>query len=113
MRIRKFTGSLPAEEIQLISQASDALAHPLRVELFRFIYTENRALRSVCNKDLVEHFGYSQSTISQHMKKLLVSGLVESRNRESYSYYYVNLGILGKYLDCVKKLNAPLQPQND
>ena len=58
MRIRKFTGSLPAEEIQLISQASDALAHPLRVELFRFIYTENRARRSVCNKDLVEHFGY-------------------------------------------------------
>ena len=83
MRIRKFTGSLPAEEIQLISQASDALAHPLRVELFRFIYTETRARRSVCNKDLVEHFGYSQSTVSQHMKKLLVSGLVESRNKES------------------------------
>ena len=60
-----------------------------------------------------QRLGYSQSTVSQHMKKLLVSGLVESRNKESYSYYYVNLGILGKYLDCVKKLNAPLQPREE
>ena len=108
MRIRKFQSSLPAEEIQLISKASDALAHPLRVELFRYIYTENLGRRPVCNKSLVEEFGYSQSTISQHMRKLLVSGLVEARRKETYAYYYVNLGVLGKYLDLVRKLNTPL-----
>ena len=108
MRIRKFTGSIPQEEIQLISKASDALAHPLRVEMFRYIYTENLARRSVCNKDLVAQFGYSQSTVSQHMRKLLVSGLVEAKNKETYAYYFVNLGVLGKYLDCVRKLNSPL-----
>ena len=109
MRIRKFPSSLPPEEIQLITKASDALAHPLRVEMFRYIYTENLARRSVCNKDLVARFGYSQSTVSQHMRKLLVSGLIEAKNRETYAYYFVNLGILGKYLDCVRKLNVPLQ----
>ena len=90
----------------LVTAASDALAHPLRVELFRYIYTENIARRQVCNKDLVSEFGYSQSTISQHMRKLLVSGLIESRKKESYSYYYVNLGMLQKYLNAVKKLNS-------
>jgi hypothetical protein len=33
---------------------------------------------------------------------------VEARNKETYSYYFVNLGVLGKYLDSVKKLNTPL-----
>ena len=108
MRIRKFPSSLPVEEIQLITKASDALAHPLRVEIFRYIFTKNRALEHVCNKDLVEEFGYSQSTISQHMRQLLVSGLVEVRNKETYAYYFVNLGVLAKYLDGVKKLSAPL-----
>ena len=105
MRIRKFTGSLPAEEIQLISQASDALAHPLRVELFRFIYTENRARRSVCNKDLCAAFDYSQATISQHVKKLVSSGLLELQKKENFSYYFVNIGMLGRYLNAVRKLN--------
>ena len=106
MRIRKNPSSLPAEEIQLITGASDALAHPLRVELFRYIYTENLARRSVCNKDLVAEFGYSQSTISQHMRKLLVSGLVTAQKKESYSYYYVSIGTLQKYLNAIRKLNS-------
>ena len=108
MRIRRENDIYDVEEIKLISAASDALAHPLRVELFRFIYTENIARRQVCNKDLVREFGYSQSTISQHMRKLLVSGLVEGRKKESYTYYYVNLGVLGRYLNSVKKLNSPV-----
>ena len=107
MRIRRDNDIYDAEEIKLISAASDALAHPLRVELFRYIYTENIARRSVCNKDLVAEFGYSQSTISQHMRKLLVSGLVEAQRKESFAYYYVNLGTLQKYLNAVKKLNTP------
>ena len=60
MRIRRDNDIYDVEEIKLISAASDALAHPLRVELFRFIYTENIARRQVCNKDLVERFGLAQ-----------------------------------------------------
>ena len=104
MRIRK--EEKISEEAQLIAQASDALAHPLRVEIFKYIYHENMERRQVCTKQLVEIFGYSQSTISQHMKKMLISGLVQSQKKDSYTYYSINIGMLGKYLNAVKKLNV-------
>ena len=103
MRIRK--PEQISEEAQLIAAASDALAHPLRVELFKYIYKENMQRKAVCTKQLVEQFGYSQSTISQHMKKILISGLVQTKRENNCTNYYVNLGILGKYLNAVKKLN--------
>ena len=90
----------------MIAKASDAFNHPFRVELFRYIYTENIKREPVCNKDLVEASGYSQATVSQHMSKLLISGLVECVKRDSHSYYYVNVGMLGRYLDAVKKLGS-------
>ncbi len=104
MRIRKETGP-DKSDVLLIARASDALAHPARVEIFRFIYGENLARRPVCNKDLVEAFGYAQATISQHMQKLVVSGLVEVQKKETYSYYFVNIGMLGRYINAVRKLN--------
>jgi len=107
MRIRKQTDILQTEEINLIASASDALAHPARIEIFRYIYNQNLKRNLVCTKDLVEAFDYSQATVSQHMKKLLISGIVEAQKKGSYNYYFVNLGILGKYLDSVKKLNTP------
>lgn len=104
MRIRK--NEPISEEAKLIATASDALAHPLRVELFKYIYKENMQRRGVCTKQLVEHFGYSQSTISQHMKKIVISDLVQTKRENNCTNYYINLGMLGKYLSAVKQLNA-------
>jgi len=104
MRIRK-EKSIFSDETNVIAKASDALAHPLRVEIFKYIYKENMERRKPCTKDLVEHFSYSQSTISQHMNSLTASGLVEVQKEKSYSYYFVNIGMLGRYLDAVKKIN--------
>ena len=106
MRIRKNTEKLHENEIRLIADASDALAHPARVEIFRYIYSQNMKRSLVCTKDLVNEFDYSQATISQHMKKFLISGLVTAEKKGTYSYYFVNLGMLAKYLDAVKKLNS-------
>lgn len=91
------------EEILLIADVSDALAHPARIELFRFIMQANRAMVLVCNRDLVENFDYAQATISQHMKKLIQSGLVETKLQGKYTYYYANLGMLSRYLNATKK----------
>ena len=104
--IKTFICVAATNEIQLIAGASDALAHPARVEIFRYIYSQNMKRTPVCTKDLVEQFDYSQATVSQHMKKLTVSGLVNAERKGTYSYYYVNLGMLAKYLDAVKKLNS-------
>lgn len=105
MRIRKDTDILDKEEIDLIASCSDALAHPARVEIFRFVYRTNLNRRSVCNKDIVEAFDYAQATISQHISKLTGSGLLEIQKKGNRNYYYVSLGVLSRYLNAVKKLN--------
>jgi ArsR family transcriptional regulator len=103
MRIRKEIDDLLEEEIILTARVSDSLAHPLRIKIFRFIFLSNRERIPVCNKDVVAAFDYSQATISQHIKKLTKAGLVQVKKVDKYSYYYVNIGVLGKYLDAVKK----------
>lgn len=106
MRIRKDNKELLENEIMLIADVSDALAHPLRVKLLKYIMTQNRNMKPVCTKDLVEEFGYAQATISQHMKKLVLAGLVESKHKEKFNYYYVNLGLLARYVDAAKKFSV-------
>ena len=103
MRIRKEQELFEEKDIEFIAQVSDALAHPVRLQLFRHIMTSNRAMEQVCNKDLVAHFDYAQATISQHMKKLVQSGLIEIQKKDKFSYYYANLGILMQYINATKK----------
>lgn len=103
MRLRKEADTMLEDEISLIAGVSDALAHPARVKIFRYIMQANKAMVTVCNKDLVAHFDYAQATISQHVKKLVESGLVEVKRQDKFSYYYVNLGMLAQYLNAVKK----------
>ena len=103
MRLRKEQDEMLEDEILLIADVSDALAHPARVKMFKYIMQANRAMVTVCNKDLVEYFDYAQATVSQHMKKLVDSGLVQIKKKDKFSYYYVNLGMLMQYLNATKK----------
>ncbi|MBR4019683.1 MAG: helix-turn-helix transcriptional regulator [Firmicutes bacterium] len=106
MRIRKEQQLFEEKDIEFIAQVSDALAHPVRLQLFRHIMQCNRAMETVCNKDLVAHFDYAQATISQHMKKLVQSGLIEIQKKDKFSYYYANLGILMQYINATKKYSV-------
>jgi len=103
MRLRKEANELLEEEIQLIAQVSDALAHPARIKIYRYIMKCNRERTPVCNKDVVAAFDYSQATISQHLKKLADSELIQVQRSDKYSMYYANFGVLMKYLDATKK----------
>ena len=106
MRLRKDPDEMLEEEILLIARVSDALAHPARIRIFKYIMQSNRAMVLVYNKDLVEHFDYAQATISQHTKKLADSGLIEVKKKDKYSYYYANLGLLMQYLNATKKFSV-------
>ena len=77
MRLRKEIDEMQEKDILLIAKISDALAHPARIKIFRYIMQQNKSLNKVCNKDLVAYFDYSQATISQHVKKLKDAGLLE------------------------------------
>ena len=103
MRIRKKDIEMEDDEILFLAKVSDALAHPARVKIFRYIMTQNKERISVCNKDIVAHFGYAQATISQHLKTLVKSGLLDTKKKEKYTYYFVNIGLLMKYVNITKK----------
>ncbi len=105
MRIRKNNDTIEENEIEFIAKVSDALAHPVRLSLFRYIMQCNKAMESVCNKDLCAHFDYAQATISQHIKKLVQSGLLEVKKEDRFSYYYANLGLLMRYINETKKFS--------
>ena len=82
MRLRKQPDEMQEKEILLMARISDALAHPARIKIFRYIMQQNKKFKKVCNKDLVEHFDYAQATISQHVKKVADAGLLEKRKSE-------------------------------
>lgn len=106
MRIRKKNTEITEikeDDIELIAKVSDALAHPVRLHLFRYIMQCNLKMEKVATKNLVEKFDYAQSTISQHMKKLVKSGLVEGKKEEKFMYYYAHIGLLNQYVTATKK----------
>ena len=103
MRLRKEPDTMQEDEILMIAKVSDALAHPARINIYRYIMQCNRNRTLVCNKDVVAAFDYSQATISQHIKKLTDSGLIEVKKNDKFSYYYANMGALAQYLSATKK----------
>ena len=102
MRLRKEVDEMQEKDILLIAKISDALAHPARIKIFRYIMEQNKKRQRICNKDLVNHFDYSQATISQHVKKLSDAGLVQVKREDRYSYYFIHLGTLNDYLIATK-----------
>lgn len=91
------------EEVLLIAEISDALAHPARINIYRLIMQCNRDRINICNKDVVAAFDYSQATVSQHIKKLVDSGLIQVKKVDKFSYYYANMGALARYLAATRK----------
>jgi DNA-binding transcriptional ArsR family regulator len=109
MRIRK-QGPIDVifsnEDIIAAAKISDALAHPARIRILRYILSENLARRNVTNKDLVIVFDYAQATISQHLSKLLIGGLVDVRKKGTSSYYFAHVGRLSTYTEILKKIES-------
>lgn len=103
MRLRKESDAMQDEEVLLIAKVSDALAHPARINIYRLIMQCNRERVNICNKDVVSAFNYSQATVSQHIKKLVDSGLIQVKKVDRFSYYYANMGSLARYLSATKK----------
>jgi DNA-binding transcriptional ArsR family regulator len=109
MRIRK-DGPVDTifsdDDIVAAAKISDALAHPARIRILRYILSENLARRNVSNKDLVIVFDYAQATISQHLSKLLIGGLIDVRKKGTSSYYFAHVGRLSTYTEILKKIES-------
>lgn len=103
MRIRKqIDENIP--EVIKIAEISDALSHPVRVAILKYVKEKNGVRNDVCNMDLVNNFSYSQATISQHVKKLVDIGIFNIKREDKYSFYSINKSVLNQYIKLLKEL---------
>ena len=105
MRIRRDSDNMLEEEIKEVHDlgVQIAIVVGVRIKIFQFIMKNNATLTLVCNKDVVANFDYAQATISQHLKTLIKSGLIEVQKKDKFSYYFVNIGLHNKYVQVVQK----------
>ena len=110
MRIRSETSSKYISETDYaLAKVADALAHPVRVALVRYLADKNNGNgvdNITCNKDLVELFDYSQSTISQHVKILKEAGLFLTERQDKFIHYTLNYDLLEKFAKALDTLNS-------
>ena len=101
MRIRaEHSGNAITAQDQQIAALSNALSHPVRVALIRYLRNKNggKGVDNVtCNKDLVALFGYSQSAVSQHIKILKDCGLFLTEKKDKYTHYFLNEALLDEF----------------
>ena len=106
MRIRaEITSKYINDADHKVALVANALAHPLRAALVRYLSTKNygRGVDNVtCNKDLVKMFDYSQSTVSQHVKILKEAGLFITESKDKFTFYTLNTALLEEFRESLK-----------
>ena len=80
-------GPISAEAAQHAAGMLKALADPMRLRLLSHVAAQG--CEAVCACDLTEELGISQPTVSHHMKKLVVAGLLTREQRGKWAHYTV------------------------
>ena len=97
-----------SEEVLRIATISKALSHPVRV----YILQKLSKMDSCCySGDLVEELPVGRSTLSQHLKELKYSGLIQGEINPPYIKYCINRENWEKakrLLDCFLNENQPI-----
>lgn len=76
-----------SEKIEQIAKISKALSHPVRV----YILQKLSKMNSCCySGDLVEELPICRSTLSQHLKELKYTGLIQGEIDLPYIKYCIN-----------------------
>jgi ArsR family transcriptional regulator, arsenate/arsenite/antimonite-responsive transcriptional repressor len=74
-------------DVLQVAQFAKAMSHPARV----FILQKLSKMNSCCySGDLVEELPISRSTLSQHLKELKYSGLIQGEINPPYIKYCIN-----------------------
>jgi DNA-binding transcriptional ArsR family regulator len=97
-----------SEEELLIAKYAKALSHPARVAIISLLLQKQSC---VCG-DIVEDLPIAQSTVSQHLKELKVSGLIKGNIDGASICYCVDTDVLQKANNILSKvLGASIQIQ--
>jgi DNA-binding transcriptional ArsR family regulator len=96
---------LPENAVE-IARISKALSHPVRV----YIIQKLAKMDSCCySGDLVDELPVGRSTLSQHLKELKYSGLIQGEINPPYIKYCINRGNWDK----AKRLFEDFLNEND
>jgi ArsR family transcriptional regulator len=82
------------------SQICKALGHPTRVKIVQYLREINRCF---C-RDIVDILPISQSTVSQHLKILKQSGLIQGEVDGSNTCYCIDLEIFNQLKKAINSL---------
>src|SRR3954468_1355597 len=76
--------TLAEEEAEATAQMFKALADPARVRIVNQLAQSDRP---VCACEFIPALGLSQATVSHHLKKLTLAGLLEREQRGRWAYF--------------------------
>ena len=76
-----------------------ALGHPVRLKVLRVVVQAGGAGASA--GDIQGHVDLPASTLSHHLRRLVVAGLMTSRSEGTYQYYAADYGALRGLTDYV------------
>jgi ArsR family transcriptional regulator len=80
-----------------------ALADPSRVRLVNMLANSSEP---VCVCELNAHFDLGQPTLSHHLKKLVVAGLLNREQRGTWAYYSINRESLRQLAEVTKPIGG-------
>lgn len=90
------------EDLQL-AELAKALAHPARVAIVKFLLKEQTC---VC-RTIVDEIGLAQATISQHLKVLKNSGLIQGNVEGTSVCYCIDANHWDKISNLFQNLQSP------
>ncbi len=79
--------ALTPEQAEELAVRLKALADPTRLRIVSLILASDGL--EICTCDLIEPLGLTQPTITHHIKKLVLAGLVTGERRGAWHYYRV------------------------
>ena len=91
-----------------LALAAKAFAHPARIAILQHILKTNACI----NGDLVQELGLAQATISQHLRELKDSGIIQGTIEGSSVSYCINPDrwheIKGQFNEIFNRFNSSL-----
>ena len=80
-----------------------ALADPSRVRIINMLANSSEP---VCVCEMNAHFDLGQPTMSHHLKKLVVAGLLNREQRGTWAYYSLNPDSLSQLAEVTKPIGG-------
>ncbi len=97
------------EADQRLAETAKALSHPARIAILRVLAERGTC---ICG-DIVEVLPLAQSTVSQHLKALKESGLIQGEIEGPRTCYCIDWEVFSAAVTDLNNLTAGMQKCND